>query len=85
MQACRRRRCDFRSLERRRLFSTSRAHLERVNVARLLSRPTEADSVDVYGWVRSLRRQKKVAFAAIGDGSTLDPLQAVLKPEHAAQ
>lgn len=31
--------------------------------------------------MRSVRKQKKVAFAAIGDGSTLEPLQAVMKPE----
>jgi len=33
--------------------------------------------------VRSVRKQKRVAFAAIGDGSTTGSLQAVLKPEQA--
>lgn len=28
-----------------------------------------------------MRRQKKVAFIALGDGSTLDPLQAILRPD----
>ncbi|KAK3109304.1 asparaginyl-tRNA synthetase, partial [Teratosphaeriaceae sp. CCFEE 6253] len=45
----------------------------------------EASDVDVYGWVRSVRRQKRVAFAAVGDGSTFEPLQAVLRPEDAAE
>ena len=39
--------------------------------------------ITVNGFVRSLRKQKRVAFAAIGDGSSLEPLQAVLSPEQA--
>ena len=69
----------------KRCFTTSRAALERATFAELLAQDEEAKNVDVYGWVRSLRKQKKIAFAAVGDGSTLDPLQAVLKPEDAAQ
>ncbi|KAK0940697.1 asparaginyl-tRNA synthetase [Friedmanniomyces endolithicus] len=85
MRACLRRRCNFRSHNFTRPFSISPATHERVHVARLLSQQTEVDGVDVYGWVRSLRRQKKVAFVAVGDGSTLESVQAVLKPEDAAQ
>jgi asparaginyl-tRNA synthetase len=33
------------------------------------------------GYVRTVRKQKRVAFAAIGDGSTLQTVQAVLSPE----
>jgi len=79
--------CTIKHLEvqARRYLSSSSAHLKRVNVSQLLTQDSEARDVDVYGWVRSLRKQKKVAFAALGDGSTLDPLQAVLKPEDAAQ
>ncbi|KAK6442888.1 asparaginyl-tRNA synthetase [Oleoguttula sp. CCFEE 5521] len=43
----------------------------------------DAANVTVNGWVRSVRKQKKVAFAAIADGSTVTALQAVLKPEQA--
>jgi aspartyl/asparaginyl-tRNA synthetase len=39
--------------------------------------------VTVNGFVRSVRRQKRTAFAAIGDGSSLKSLQAVLTPEQA--
>ena len=35
------------------------------------------------GFVRSVRKQKRVAFAAIGDGSSLKTVQAVLTPEQA--
>ena len=44
---------------------------------------TEAaeDEIEVRGWIRSIRKQKRVVFAAIGDGSTIDSLQAVLRPE----
>lgn len=31
----------------------------------------------VNGWVKSIRRQKKVTFIAVNDGSTLEGLQAV--------
>ncbi|KAM3422136.1 hypothetical protein BST61_g2507 [Cercospora zeina] len=41
-------------------------------------------NVTVAGWVRSVRKQKRIAFAHIGDGTTTKPLQAVLKPEQAA-
>ncbi len=39
--------------------------------------------ITVNGFVRSIRKQKHVAFAAIGDGSSLDSLQAVLSPVQA--
>jgi hypothetical protein len=35
----------------------------------------------VQGWVRTVRLQKKVAFAEIADGSTVSGIQAVLDPE----
>ncbi|KAI7287679.1 asparaginyl-tRNA synthetase [Hortaea werneckii] len=66
-------------------FSTSRAHLKRVNVSQLLQQNAEAKDVDVFGWVRSVRKQKKTGFAAVGDGSTVESVQAVLKPGDAAK
>jgi asparaginyl-tRNA synthetase len=39
--------------------------------------------VTLDGFVRTVRKQKRVAFAAIGDGTSLDAVQAVLKPEQA--
>lgn len=33
--------------------------------------------VNVHGWVKSVRRQKRVAFAAVSDGSCVQGLQAV--------
>ncbi|KAF2087227.1 mitochondrial carrier [Saccharata proteae CBS 121410] len=65
------------------------------NIARLLRRPpsTAADTsasasdpggtVTVNAFVRSVRKQKRIAFAALGDGSTLKSLQVVMKPEQA--
>jgi len=43
----------------------------------------ENSSVTINGFVRSVRKQKSVAFAAIGDGTTVEPLQAVLSPSQA--
>lgn len=41
------------------------------------------DKLSLHGFVRSVRKQKRVAFAAIGDGSSLQTVQAVLTPEQA--
>lgn len=51
------------------------------SLARLLDQESAIGETQVNGWVRSVRKQKKIAFAAIGDGSTMEPLQAVMKPE----
>jgi len=59
------------------------------SIAELLYRSSDKSSdveaVTVHGFVRSVRRQKRIAFAAIGDGSSLAPLQLVLKPEQAEE
>ncbi|KAK8243757.1 mitochondrial carrier domain-containing protein [Phyllosticta capitalensis] len=73
-----------------RLVSTS----SRSTIARLLntapsssslaqhsSIPVAGETVSVNGWVRSVRKQKRIAFAAVGDGSSLAPLQVVMSPE----
>ncbi|KAI9666311.1 MAG: asparaginyl-tRNA synthetase [Bathelium mastoideum] len=44
--------------------------------------PTSRD-VTVTGFVRSVRKQKQRAFVALGDGSSYEPLQAVIQPEQA--
>ncbi|KAK5114338.1 hypothetical protein LTR62_002590 [Meristemomyces frigidus] len=78
-------RSSLQSLEARRTFSSSASTETRVGIAQLLSQSGNQSDVDVYGWVRSLRRQKRVAFVALGDGSTLESLQAVLKPDQAVE
>lgn len=55
------------------------------SIATILARDASIEDAEVHGWVRSVRKQKKIAFAALGDGSTLDSLQAVLKPEQVEQ
>lgn len=57
----------------------------RLSIADRLEHDVDAEDVVVQGWVRSVRKQKRVAFAAISDGSTTESLQAVLKPEDAAE
>lgn len=54
------------------------------SVARLLAGPRQGERVSVDGWVRSVRKQKRIAFAAVGDGSSLAPVQVVMSPEQAA-
>ena len=55
------------------------------SIASVLQRGLDAQSVSVNGWVRSVRKQKRIAFAAVSDGSTAESLQAVLKPEDATE
>lgn len=58
----------------------------RQSVAELLELSPQADapeSVELRAFIRSIRKQKKKAFAAVDDGSSLRPLQAVLEPEQA--
>ncbi|UPX19163.1 Asparagine--tRNA ligase [Ascochyta rabiei] len=42
---------------------------------------SESESLTLHGYVRSVRKQKRVAFAVIGDGSTLQTVQTVLSPQ----
>lgn len=42
----------------------------------------EKGKFEVNGYVQSIRKQKKVVFVAVRDGSCLQTLQAVLQPEH---
>ncbi|KAI9929213.1 hypothetical protein ASPWEDRAFT_36800 [Aspergillus wentii DTO 134E9] len=44
----------------------------------------EEQEIKVQGFIRSVRKQKRFAFAEISDGSTIEPLQAILKPAQAA-
>ncbi|KAF2176326.1 asparaginyl-tRNA synthetase [Zopfia rhizophila CBS 207.26] len=44
---------------------------------------SSGEILTVNGFVRTVRRQKRVAFAAIGDGSSMHTIQAVLTPEQA--
>ncbi|KAI8891015.1 asparagine--tRNA ligase [Backusella circina FSU 941] len=43
----------------------------------------EATQVSVNGWIRSVRKQKQVAFATVNDGSTLKGIQAILDTDKA--
>lgn len=42
-------------------------------------------SVEVFGWVRSVRAQKKITFVEVSDGSALDGLQCVVKDTELAK
>ncbi|KAI5204119.1 asparaginyl-tRNA synthetase [Aureobasidium subglaciale] len=58
------------------------------NIASLLKTSAEnteesSPEVEVNGYVRTIRKQKRIAFAAVGDGSSLQPVQAVLTPDQA--
>lgn len=40
-----------------------------------------SESVQVDGYIQSIRKQKKKAFASLQDGQSLDTLQAVIPPD----
>lgn len=70
----------FSSMIVRRLLSTVRPGFSLSPTIRQLldSRPETERIVTVCGWIKSVRRQKNVAFAAITDGSDAKGIQAVL-------
>lgn len=84
---------DVTSTIIRRGLASSHAGLaqqKRVRVADLLdlknsTATAETTEVHVAGWVRSLRKQKRIAFATLSDGSSHTTLQAVLTPSLAAE
>ncbi|KAL4931226.1 asparagine--tRNA ligase SLM5 [Aspergillus undulatus] len=45
----------------------------------------ENQEVKINGFIRSIRKQKRLAFAEISDGSSLRAIQATLKPSQAAE
>ncbi|KAH8727118.1 mitochondrial carrier domain-containing protein [Phaeosphaeriaceae sp. PMI808] len=56
-----------------------------VQLTSLRTAPADGETLTVKGYVRSVRKQKRIAFAAIGDGSTLQTVQAVLTPQLAEE
>lgn len=58
------------------LSSTGAATVPRVKVVNA-KEPTE-EPVHVKGWVRTVRKQKTLAFVAVNDGSNMDGIQCVL-------
>ncbi|KAF2730264.1 asparaginyl-tRNA synthetase [Polyplosphaeria fusca] len=68
-------------------YSRAASTLTPPSVAALLHRDHDVDHGDrpvtLNGYVRSVRKQKRVAFAALGDGSSLHTVQAVLTPQQA--
>lgn len=77
-----------RVLRPRRLASFHRSVSQRANrsVAELLQwRPDKAEDVTVNGFVRSVRSMKAHQFVALGDGSSLAPLQALVRADRAEE
>ena len=61
----------------RRFLSTSASLPPTIRQLLTTPPPPHAAAIQVNGWVKSIRRQKKVAFAVISDGSSEPGLQAV--------
>lgn len=54
-----------------------------LTVSKLLDSLPSDRNVTVNGFIRSIRNQKARSFAVIGDGTSLEPLQAILTPVQA--
>lgn len=73
----------------RRFISSSHAlHFPNPTIASILARPRLGDDqeyqrITVAASVRTVRNQKLRSFVELGDGSTVESLQAVLEPHHA--
>ncbi|TAQ85374.1 hypothetical protein B7494_g6303 [Chlorociboria aeruginascens] len=78
-------RCIQGALHHSRRKHTSSQHANApLSVSRLLeTQPIDPENITINGFVRSIRNQKLRSFAAIGDGSSLRPLQALLTPQQA--
>lgn len=66
--------------------STAASAITVPRIAALLNTPAEhqypeTQRLAVKGFIRSVRKQKGIAFLSIGDGSSYESLQAVLTPE----
>lgn len=67
-------------------YSTRTRCAELLNLSREeASQTVENKNVTIKGFIRSVRKQKRFAFAEISDGSTVKSLQAILTPEQAAE
>ena len=67
----------------RRFASTTPRRLQ-PTIGQLLTRDHDPQAVlSVTGYIKSVRKQKRVAFAAVNDGSCPEGLQAVLSPDDA--
>jgi asparaginyl-tRNA synthetase len=78
--------CRFPSRTITTITTSSPSSSKSYSIASLLSReltPPENEVITINGFVRSVRKQKRVAFAALADGSAMQPLQAVLTPAQA--
>ncbi|KAL9083498.1 MAG: hypothetical protein Q9159_005744 [Coniocarpon cinnabarinum] len=54
-----------------------------LDLLKFAPRADAEDQIELNGFIRWIRKQKNKAFAAIDDGSSLTPLQAVLDPKQA--
>jgi hypothetical protein len=69
----------------KRHFSSSRCartSIPTISISRLLGE-TDDKNVIVDGYIRSIRRHKRLAFADVTDGTSIMPLQALLTTEQA--
>ncbi|KAL8639225.1 MAG: hypothetical protein Q9228_003716 [Teloschistes exilis] len=75
---------ETRVTQRRKRSTTN---LRLPNISSALALRTHHDqqntAIEVVGSVRTVRKQKSLAFLSIGDGSTVEVLQAVLHPDQA--
>lgn len=81
-----RRRLHQRPVAGQYYYSTQTRCAELLNLSREeASQTVENKNVTIKGFVRSVRKQKRFAFAEISDGSTVKSLQAILTPKQAAE
>lgn len=55
--------------------------MQRITIRQALASASECNSLQICGWVRSVRRAKDVAFISLNDGSCFASLQLVVEPQ----
>ena len=65
-------------------FASNTSRRLQPTIHQLLTRELDPQTIlSVTGFIKSVRKQKRVAFVAVNDGSCPEGLQAVLSPEDA--
>lgn len=67
-----------------RTYASRNSHVRIADLLQAAPAGEDGVSVSIAGCIRNIKKQKRVAFAHIQDGSCLEAAQIILSPEHAA-
>lgn len=78
-------RCSTYNIARPKLVRSYTSRKLRISDLLTRSGISAADNhIGINGYIRTIRKQKRIAFASVQDGSSIHAVQVVLSPEQAA-